>query len=335
MHGGRGATKTKTWCKISELHTDQNFTSVDWMETACTALGKDPRLSGYVIRSLPVFKAERGYCSAGYLAFHDNSKRALSFHCCEEMPGNLGDDEHYKKIVDEFCNDGNISVDRDRFERGLFEMLAAFHSNGLYVLDISFGNLAMRDGLPCVIDVGSGQVLDGKDRCLTAKIVDHTIEMGQTTADRNGFVLFTGDEVRQRVSGISRSMDGYGTAGCRSEEMADELHAKPSIFSPDFAAHFDISSAAMVLARGYFPVQRKENRYRWARDLKDSTASTDKMYEFLCSGLATGVKPKQEPALRVRAEMLCQLLGVPWRQQPTADKVLHFPAFAKPSEKSE
>jgi hypothetical protein len=166
------------------------------------------------------------------------------------------------------------------------------------------------------------------DRCLPAKSVDHTFEMGQTTADQNRVVLFTGDE----VSGISRRMDGYGTAGCRSEEMADELHAEPSIFSPDFAAHFDISSAAMVLARGYFPVQRKENRYRWARDLKDSTASSDKMYEFLCSGLATGVKPKQEPALRVRAEMLCQLLGVPWRQQPTADKVLHFPAFAKPSE---
>jgi hypothetical protein len=248
------------------------------------------------------------------------------------MPGSLVDDEHYKKIVDEFCNDGNISADRDHYERGLFEMLAAFHSHGLYVLDISLRNLALRKGLPCVIDVGSGQVLDGKGRYLPAKSIDRTIEMGQTTADKNRIVLFTGDEVHQSVSGISRRMDGYGTAGCRSEEMADELARNKSIISADFAAHFDISSAAMVLARGYFPVGRNENRLQWASDLTKSAASTDKMYEFLCSGLATGVKPKQESALRVRAEMLCQLLGVPWRQQPTADKVLHFPAFAKPSE---
>ena len=206
-------------------------------------------------------------------------------------------------------------------------MLAAFHSKGLYVLDVSLGNLAVRDGLPCVIDVGSGQVME---RVLDAKSVDRTIEMERTKADGNGFVLFTGDEVHQRVKGTSRGMVGYGTAGCRSEEMADEVHRDPSIFSADFAAHFDISSAAMVVAGGYRQKEKKESSTKWASALVNSATSLDKMYTFLCSGLAEGVKPQQEGALRLRADMLFRLLGVHWRQQPTADEVLRFPAFAEP-----
>ena len=171
------------------------------------------------------------------------------------MADNLWDDKHYTKLVDEFRNQGIISSDRDRFERGLFKMLAAFHSKGLYVLDVSLGNLAVRDGLPCVIDVGSGQVME---RVLDAKSANGTIEMERTEADGNGFVLFTGDEVHQRVKGTSMGMVGYGTAGCRSEEMADEVHRDPSIFSADFAAHFDISSAAMVVAGGYRQKEKKK-----------------------------------------------------------------------------
>jgi hypothetical protein len=327
LHGGRDKGKGNKWCKTSALHTDQNITSVDWMETAFTALGQDPELLGYVIRSLPVFSTARGLCSAGYLAFKDNSKLAMSFHCCEDMTDNLCHDTHYKKIVDEFRIHGIISCDRDRFERGLFKMLAAFHSKGLYVLDVSLGNLAVRNGLPCVIDVGNGQVLE---RFLDAKSVNSTIEMEQIMADGNGFVLLTGDEVHQGVNGTSRAMDGFGTAGCRSERMADEVDRHPSIFSADFAAHFDISSAAMVVARGYSQIKERENTLQWARTLEGSATSTDKMYQFLCSGLAEGVKPQQEHALRLRADMLCRLLGVHWRKQPTADEVLRHPAFAEP-----
>ena len=112
--------------------------------------------------------------------------------------------------------------------------------------------------------------------------------------------------------------------------MADEVHRDPSIFSADFAAHFDISSAAMVVAGGYRQKEKKESYSKWASGLVNSATSLDKMYTFLCSGLAEGVKPQQEDALRLRADMLCRLLGVHWRQQPTADEVLRFPAFAEP-----
>jgi hypothetical protein len=112
--------------------------------------------------------------------------------------------------------------------------------------------------------------------------------------------------------------------------MADEVHEHPSIFSADFAAHFDISSAAMVVAGGYGQREKKESYSKWASALENSATSQDKMYTFLCSGLAEGVKPQQEDALRRRADMLCRLLGVHWGQQPTADEVLRFPAFAEP-----
>ena len=94
---------------------------------------------------------------------------------------------------------------------------------------------------------------------MAARRVDGTtIEMIQVKS--KGIVLFTGDELHQKVQCISRPMKGFGTAGCRREDMADELKANNSFISADFAAHFDISSAAMLVARGYHPVRGIKKR---------------------------------------------------------------------------
>jgi hypothetical protein len=241
------------------------------------------------------------------------------------MQSNLYSDDDYQKIVADFCDRGTISDARNRFERGLFQLLAAFHSKHLYLLDVSLGNLAMRNGLPCVIDVGSSQELKpgleaspGVANCLTT-----TTDLATIGVDNEGFVFLTSEEVHHVVDiKGNKRMKTFGTFGCRSEEMAAEVRKDPSIFSANFAAHFDISSAAMVVAQGYVPFKRKEAN-SWVFKLKEAAASTDKMYTFLCSGLRKGVKLQQADALRKRADMLVQFLGVPWREQPIAYDVLH------------
>jgi hypothetical protein len=332
LHGGseRGSLKpSKRWCKIDDLSNDQNLVSVDFLDTVSRSLSSDgspDRL--YATHSVPVFSTKRGLCSAGYLTLQEQNgppKLALSFHCCEAMPNNLHSDDEYRKIVADFCDRGTISTARNHFERGLFQLLAAFHSKNLYLFDISLGNLAMRNGLPCVIDVGSSQELkpgsqagQGIAKCRTATMDKATIEV-----DNEGFVFLTSEEVHHIVNlKGNRRMKCFGTFGCRSEEMAEEVRKDPTVFSAKFAAHFDISSAAMVVAQGYVPFRRKEAE-SWVFRLKEAAASTDKMYTFLCSGLRKGVKLQQADALRKRADMLVQFLGVPWREQPIAYDVLH------------
>jgi hypothetical protein len=332
LHGGKDkgpGEMVKRWCKIHDLPSDHNLASVDFLDTASRALssdGSEDRL--YAIHSEPVFSTKRGLCSAGYLALKEENgppKWALSFHCCEAMQSNLYSDDDYQKIVADFCDRGTISDARNRFERGLFQLLAAFHSKHLYLLDVSLGNLAMRNGLPCVIDVGSSQELKpgleaspGVANCLTT-----TTDLATIGVDNEGFVFLTSEEVHHVVDiKGNKRMKTFGTFGCRSEEMAAEVRKDPSIFSANFAAHFDISSAAMVVAQGYVPFKRKEAN-SWVFKLKEAAASTDKMYAFLCSGLAHGVKLQQADALRKRADMLVQFLGVPWREQPIAYDVLH------------
>ena len=97
--------------------------------------------------------------------------------------------------------------------------------------------------------------------------------------------------------------------------------------TPEFAAHFDISAAAMILVQGYVPIETGRLREAWLHQLETAAKSAETMYNFLCQGLAKGVKPQQTHALFRRADMLHRLLGVAWRNQPTADEVLHHAAF--------
>ena len=71
--------------------------------------------------------------------------------------------------------------------------------------------------------------------------------------DANGFVLCTSQEVHDRVNtvqGGSLRLNWLGTRGCRSEQMVKELEENEANnkldLTPDFAAHLDISAAAMI-----------------------------------------------------------------------------------------
>ena len=105
--------------------------------------------------------------------------------------------------------------------------------------------------------------------------------------------------------------------------MATQLHKnskKP--LEPDFAARFDLSSAAKVVLQGYIPVQNGCGR-GWVNKHKKALESPEAMYEFLCLGLHSGVKPLQPEALRQRAGLFHRLLSEKSLQQPlTASMVL-------------
>jgi hypothetical protein len=118
--------------------------------------------------------------------------------------------------------------------------------------------------------------------------------------------------------GSSQIPNGFGTQTCRSEDLATQLHKnskKP--LEPDFAARFDLSSAAMVVLQGYIPVKNRGGS-GWMDKQNKAVESPDAMYEFLCSGLYPGVKAQQPDALRRRAELFYGLLS----EQLTASMVL-------------
>ena len=367
MHGGRGDTADgKRWRQIRRISADPNFCAVEFMDIASTVLARSPN-SRYVTQSKPIFSSARGSCSAGYLAFDSIGPAAwaMTFHCCEAMSNDLYNDENYQRMVAEFRRDGYISRDRNKFEQGLFHMLDTLHSKHMFIMDLSLGNLALRDGLPVLIDAGNSVVLRSSTCVLAARHAtsgpesDEMLPSGQSwwsmreaegTAvghsarpDADGFVLFTSGEVRTRVNSTkegNRRLIGFGTRGCRSEQMVRELkdgektssrNRRLSNLTPEFAAHFDISAAAMILAQGYVPIEKGRMCEAWLCRLEAATRSTEAMYDFLCTGLEKGVKPKQTHALFRRADMLHRLLGVHWQKQPTADDVLHHPAFTLPS----
>ena len=117
--------------------------------------------------------------------------------------------------------------------------------------------------------------------------------------------------------------------------MANELRdrRKTVPLTEDFAANFDLSSAAMIIVQGYVPVSLGVQK--WLESLDSARRSADAMYEFLCSGLEYGVQVQQPHVLRKRANILHRLLADPWQQQQTACEVLDaLDSTTKPEQRS-
>ena len=51
--------------------------------------------------------------------------------------------------------------------------------------------------------------------------------------------------------------------------------------TPEFAAHFDISAAAMILVQGYVPIETGISRDAWLHQLETAAKSAETMYDFL------------------------------------------------------
>jgi hypothetical protein len=311
-HGGNGQ---KHWSRIRKLSTDPNFRAVYFMEE----WRKEKSKNRFVVNAMPIFRRPTGdYCAAGYVVLGDGPN-VMTFQCCEAMSSDLLDSGEYQAMVAEFQSSGCISEARNRFERGMFQMVQDLNAKNLYVMDLSLGNLALYDGLPCAIDLSSSVVLaqSPSPTSNTIRVADHST---RTHDAKHGLVLCTFQEVVHfvRSGGSSQIPNGFGTQTCRSEDLATQLHKnskKP--LEPDFAARFDLSSAAMVVLQGYIPVQTRGGP-GWVKNLKKALESPEAMYEFLCSGLYPGVKAQQPDALRRRAELFYSLLS----EQLTASMVL-------------
>ena len=279
--------------------------------------------SQFVVKALPIFsRASGGHCAAGYVPLGDG-RNVMTFQCCEAMPSDLYNSDEYQGMVAEFRQNGCISDARNRFERGMFQMVQELNERNLYVMDLSLGNLALYNGLPCAIDLSSSVVFaQSPIPTLNAtRVAEHNTEKHT----KDGLVLFAFQEVLHTVisGGCCLFPNGFGTPTCRSEDLAKELHGnKSKHLQADFAARFDLSSAAMIVLQGYIPVAYGGRR-EWVEKQKKALESPDAMYEFLCSGLCHGVKPQQPDALRQRADLIYRLLTVQsLQQQPTASMVL-------------
>jgi hypothetical protein len=335
--------------KIEDLATDPNFRAVVAMEAA-SAHSEQHAEPRFVIEAVPIFVKSSGQpCAAGYVPIEEGGgQKVITFHCCEAMPADLVGADQYQRMVSDFRERGIISATRIRFERGMFQMMQSLRRRKLFVMDLSLGNIAVGpQGHPCVIDLGNSIVLgDGAMRSvlLTAARSDSNlgpvldrrtrVTMGHA---KDGVVLYTSEEVRDAVScrGRGQYQNGFGTKTCRSEAMANELRdrRKTVPLTEDFAAHFDLSSAAMIIVQGYVPVC--PGVQKWLESLDVARRSADAMYDFLCSGLEHGVQVQQPHVLRKRANILHRLLAGPWQQQPTACEVLDaLDSTTKPEQRS-
>ena len=311
-HGGNG---NKHWSRISKLSTDPNFRAVYFMEEC----SKVKSINKFVVKAMPIFWRPTGdYCAAGYVLLEDGPN-VMTFQCCEAMSSDLLDSREYQNMVAEFRQEGRISDARNRFERGMFQMVQDLNAVNLYLMDLSLGNLALYDGLPCAIDLSSSVVL-AQSPSPTSNAIRYAGHSTGTHDAKDGLVLVTCEEVvyTLRSRGRSQIPNGFGTKTCRSEVLATQLRAdrrKP--LEADFAARFDLSSAAMVVLQGYMPVGNR-GVPGWVCMQEKALKSADAMYEFLCSGLYLGVKPQQPDALRKRAELFYGLHS----EQLTASMVL-------------
>lgn len=335
--------------KIQDLATDPNFRAVVAMDAA-SAHSEQHAEPRFVIEAVPIFLNSRGQpCAAGYVPIEEGGgHKVITFHCCEAMPADLLDADQYQSMVTNFRERGIISATRIRFERGMFQMLQSLRRRKLFVMDLSLGNIAVGpQGHPCIIDLGNSIVLgDGAMRSalLTATrpdsnlgpVIDRSARVTMGHA-KDGVVLYTSEEVRDTVScrGRGQYQNGFGTKTCRSEAMANELrHRRKTVpLTEDFAANFDLSSAAMIIVQGYVPVSLGVQK--WLESLDSARRSADAMYDFLCSGLEYGVQVQQPHVLRKRANILHRLLADPWQQQQTACEVLDaLDSTTKPEQRS-
>ena len=310
---------------LKQLAEDANFRAVNFMDVSEHAL-RGTVYSNSVVKAVPIFEGPSGPCAAGFVSLKNGRcARVITFHCCEAMCSDLFVSDSHKKTEAEFREQGLISDARDRFERGMLEMLHALHQRQLFVMDLSLGNIAVgSDGRPCAIDLGSSLVLHeiAKE---TPALHAARVPLFDGRDEHDGLVLCTSRAVRQAVSrrGVGQHRNGLGTKTCRCEDMAGELKAsvKTEPLTAAFAAAFDTSSAAMIIVQGYVPVERRDVSC-WNIKLQKALVSPDAMYDLLCSGLRPGVKLQQTDALRCRAAMLHCLLAGPWRERPAVDEVL-------------
>ena len=112
--------------------------------------------------------------------------------------------------------------------------------------------------------------------------------------------------------------------------MAEELklfrrHQRE--LTPEFAARYDVSSAAMVLLQAYAPYpDSPEDRLvwtKWRSEVKKSQSSFT-MLSFLRSGLAEGFcqESSQAAALERRADLFYSCIKDPWQNRPCAQAAL-------------
>ena len=346
LHGGRcKAGSSGLGCKVGELRKDPNIRSAHFMNAAERAFGSHPG-SNPVVAAVPILQRSDGQmCAYGYLQIKtgDGSiPRAISFLCCEEMPSDLTKSERFQAWVREFHDSGIISRAHADFERALFQALKSLHLKGLYIMDISMGNLAVdHDGMPRFIDTDSSVVLvQHRGDCFAASVADGEAEsladssvyLKKSTKNcREEFVYLDGDEIREVMTGTTQSdISGYGTRTCRCESMADELKSfrrHQRELTPEFAARYDVSSASMVLLQAYAPYpDSPEDRLVWTKMRSAVTQSQNSftMLSFLRSGLAEGFcqEPLQAAALEQRADLFYRCLKDPWQNRPCAQAAL-------------
>ena len=291
-------------CRIGQEQMDSNLRSASFMESAHRFL-VGTKHADFVVKAVPIFKNSRGQrCVSGYLVIGtlEACHCAISFHCCEDMGPDLKQTGLLDTWAKEVRQSGSIPDDLRHFHDYMYSGLEALHSSGLFVMDLSPGNIAVTStGAPCVIDVGSG-VMTGNG----VLQVERQAKTLTLAPDQNGFVILHSDELSTIPSCTAI---GHGTRGCRSEPLAECLRLSKSLPPPDLCCAIDLWSAAMLHMQAYALIDESNRELRvGALENALNSANPGSVYHLLCSWLGPGAEPpnilcrlaKQFPRLHFR-----------------------------------
>jgi hypothetical protein len=238
-----------------------------------------------------------------------------------------------KWVVAQYREKGIIHEKMSRVIQALVFSVLEMSRRNIFCLDISFGNVAIRekekDGRISAVwlDTGGGVVIPRQDQDGAARIMMRssttvaagpdagpagTLKTPPLSVNKETGIGFLDASVIRKMFNKegSISLTVAGTPTIRSEGMVAKFNASGNRGKPLTTADascFDLTSAMLCSVQLLRPAPRSpDGRAQWARELATAIGSRDAMREFLREGAAVAVQ--QEHLLDAFADMFWRSL---------------------------
>ena len=286
---------------------------------------RSPRLQRILPKPLGLYAQG---CAAGFVQHQQcrisvnkpvRSRTVLCFGVFEYVQeGSLYDSALIKMVVSQYRKEGIISDKMSRAIQAIVFSVMAMNNRGCFNMDISWGNLAIReidDILYAVwLDTGGSIVIPKQHqggggtpmmRCSTTVAAGPDVGQAEglntpslSVNKKTGIGYLCSSKIRAMFDSGPISRTVCGTRTFRSEGMAaqfnDPMNKGKPLESTD-ASRFDFTSAMMCSVQLIRPAPRSSDaRAQWERDLTTAIGSKEAMREFLQKGAEVAV---QQPGL--------------------------------------
>ena len=264
-----------------------------------------------------------GGCAAGFVRYdgRDNEiyssardRPVLCFGAFQLISeGSLYISEIVKRIVSQYRAEGVVSNDMVRLAQGIMHSTHVMNQKGCFCMDISWGNLAVREingrFIVTWMDTGGSMVISPAKRDDARPLMRastsfaagpdagpvngkrtphlHVCKQSKTKKSSIGFLSTT--TIRALYASDSACRTCSGTQGFRDEVMVKELDAIENRKKPldvAFAKRFDSASSTICIVRLFHgPPRDAAKREQWEKDLHLATGSKEAMLNFLLQGI--------------------------------------------------